>query len=110
MGIEFDYAAKKTLALWSAKNNALIRKYEELLKILDQDEDKLYCHLPSLSRDVSLYSIDCKRNVYRMILDDLRKPCDLFISEFERVNHDEDVLSKELDIALSLDLKENGHV
>lgn len=99
------YALKKALALWSAKNDALIKKYEELLKILNLDEDELYSKPPSSSRDASLYSLSRKKHCYLMFLKDLRKPCDSFISQFERVNHDDSVLSKEIDNAMRLDLE-----
>ena len=83
----FDvYGFKKALALHTAKNNALIKKYEELLKIANDDEDKLYCEPPTASRDASLYSIARKKSCYRMILEDLRKPCDFFVSDFEMLN------------------------
>lgn len=107
---EFDvYALKKTLSLWAAKNNSLIDKYEELLRLVNLDEDEVFRQAPSFSRESVLSLIDCKKFCYRMILEDLRKPCDSFISDFERVNHDDSVLSKEIDKAMQLDLelKEN---
>lgn len=80
------YGFKRALALHAAKNNALISKYEQLLKLANSDEDDLYLQTPSQNREMALNSIACKKSCYRMILEDLRKPCDSFISELEFQN------------------------
>lgn len=80
------YGFKRALALHGAKNNALISKYEQLLKLANSDEDELYLQAPSHNRELSLSSIACKKSCYRKILEDLRKPCDTFISELECQN------------------------
>lgn len=80
------YGFKRALALWSAKNNALIDKWTKALEITKQDIEELYTCKPS---DERTYRIRAKELVLvdiQIFLDDLKKPCDSFISEFEFQN------------------------
>ena len=83
----FDvYGYKKALALWAAKNNALIEKWSKALADVQQDIEQLYEYKPSSDRDWRIRAKELVRNDIQIFLDDLRTPCDSFISEFEWKN------------------------
>lgn len=80
------FAYKHALALHTAKNNVLIDKWTKALEIVKQDIDELYTCKPS---DERTWRIRAKESVLadiQIFLDDLRQPCDFFISDFEFKN------------------------
>lgn len=80
------YAYKLALSRHAAKNNRLIEKWTKVLEITKQDIDELYTCKPS---DERTWRIRAKESVLvdiQIFLDDLRKPCDSFISGFEWQN------------------------
>lgn len=79
------YGFKKALALHAAKSKALVEKYTLKLADWSHEYECLDEQTPSTERDSWKRVVFARIDLLRGFLKDLETPCDLFISEFEKV-------------------------